>query len=263
MTTRKGPNPAVEHAGSQTARRSGLIVLLAAFLAGCSTPGPLHLYSVGPRPAVVHDLAVASDPARDVPAFVGESERVVGFAYDPFTDHLFLRLAPGDRIRVVDRPARKIKREFALVGATSDSGDMAVRPRDGHLFVVDGTKAELLETTRLGAFVRRLALGGLSDTPAAVAVDMRSEELLVLARDGRTVRRYGAEGRFLGQCSLARPVEPCLGFDADQQQLYAPLSGSPSRVGVFNASGQLVKTVTIAPGDTLLDAGPHSFFRMF
>lgn len=250
---------------SRPVRTSGptALALATAFLAGCSTPGPMHLYSVSRKPQVIHDVAIAADVARDVPAFVNESEQVVGFAYDPFTDHLFLRLAPGDRIRVVDRPARKIKREFALAGAHSRTGDIAVRPRDGHILIIDGNEPELLETTRLGEFVRRLRLDGGPAQPVAIAVDQKSEDLFVLDADLRTVTRCDSTGRALGRSVLSRIVEPSFAYDGNAQQFYAPLRDTPASVGVFDLKGQLVRTVNISAGDTLIDTGPHSFFRMF
>jgi len=223
----------------------------------------MHLYSVSPRAEVVHDHELAADAVRDVTAFLGASERIVGFAYDPFTDHFFLRLEPGNRIRVVDRPALKIKREFVVEGAQGGSGDMAVRPRDGHLLLIDGDKPELLEVTRLGAYVQRMPLAGLSAAPLGIAVDMKTEDILILDSNRRVVHRYATGGHELEQVTLDRSVTSCLGYDADKREIYAPLGGPGSGVGVFSSAGKLIRTVEVAAGDTLIDTGPHSFFRMF
>ena len=67
-------------------------------LAGCATPGPLHRYSTSAdSPAEIHD-AGSDGTTASVPSFLAVGEHLVGFAYDPFTDHFFLRLAPGDLI---------------------------------------------------------------------------------------------------------------------------------------------------------------------
>src|SRR5687768_9732886 len=55
-------------------------------LAGCATPGPLHVYvleDAGNRPIV--DLS-PSGPLEGS-SFLKAGEKVNGFAYDPFTDH--------------------------------------------------------------------------------------------------------------------------------------------------------------------------------
>src|ERR1700690_1398515 len=79
--------------------------------AGCATPGALHVYSLA---STAHETVRDTGPegAVDMPSFVAPNEILMGLAYDPFTDHFFLRLAPGNHFRVVDRPARAIKREF-------------------------------------------------------------------------------------------------------------------------------------------------------
>ncbi len=247
--------------------RDVVLVALAGLAAGgCSTPGPLHLYSTAPAGQEVHDIARdSSDRARSVSTFLASSEEITGFAYDPFTDHFFLRLSPGDHIRVVDRPAMKIKREFNLEGAAGTrGGDLAVRPRDGHLFLVDAGTPELVETTRLGKFVRRIRLQARTSAAAAVAFDATTNQLVVLDPDGRTFERYDSSGVRIGSPRrLERTVRPSLACDPESGQLYAPLEGPAPIVGIFDAEGRIVSTLRIEAGDPLIDVGPHSFLRMF
>src|SRR5471032_2047214 len=139
-----------------TTRKLAARLLLAAALCalalgggGCATPGPLHVYSLA-SPTAPDIADRGPEPALDVPSFLAAGETVTGFAYDPFTDHFFLRLAPGNRIRVVDRPARAVKREFVVSGLpATGGGDLAVRPRDGHIFLVHPTEPMVIELTRL------------------------------------------------------------------------------------------------------------------
>src|SRR6185436_8779329 len=117
------------HAARVTMRKvgkSGLKPALLLALAGCATPGPWHVYlGDAPAPTVVVD--VSGDARTEVPSFLEPEDQLTGLAYDPFTDHLFLRLAPGNKIRVVDRPARAIKREFTIESlSTTGGGDLAV-----------------------------------------------------------------------------------------------------------------------------------------
>jgi hypothetical protein len=250
-------------------RTPGLALLVAALgwlaAAGCSTPGPLHLYSTASGASDVHDVALnGADVAREVPSYLEAGDELTGFAYDPFTDHFFLRLAPGNHIRVVDRPARKIKREFNIDGLPpSTSGDMAVCPRDGHLFLVDPTGPTVFEASRLGKLLRRIDLTGRTMPATAIAYDAGRDQLIVLSADGRTIERFDRAGARAASTVLARPIAASIAYDADHQELYAPLRDAPAMVGVFDAEGRCGRTVAIAPGDTLIDVGPHSFLRVF
>lgn len=252
------------------ARTAGLMMLatgIAFLTGGCSTPGPLHLYSLAPASPEIHDSALGSgDRAQEVPSFLEPTDTVVGFAYDPFTDHFFLRLAPGHRIRVVDRPARKIKREFEVPELSSSvGGDLAVSPRDGHLFFGSPTTTEVQETSRLGEFIRIIPLSGRTAGIAAIAYDGSQRELLVLDPAGRSIERFDLDGQKRSRLSLAQTVQPSLAYDSDAHELYAPLVEDAGAVGVFDADGRLRRRIPLPAGQRspLVDVGPHSFLRVF
>ena len=161
---------------------------------GCATRGPLHVYSLSTgaeRPV----LDFGAGGSAEVPSFLAEEDRVTGFAYDPYTDHFFLRLAPGNRIRVVDRPARAIKRELEIKGAPEGSGDMAVRPVDGHIYLLGPEPGRLLRCTRLGKFLGDLTLEGAAADATGLAFDMGRDVLLVLGEGGRRVTVHDLSGR--------------------------------------------------------------------
>lgn len=226
--------------------------------AGCATPGPLHVYSLANATAPeIRDDGPA--PAAAVPSFLAPGDTVTGFAYDPFTDHFFLRLAPGNRIRVVDRPARAVKREFTAEKLPADGGgDLAVRPRDGHLFFVSPSEPALLETNRFGSFIRRI---GLPSRAEGIAYDSEHDELIALDDSGRTAIRMDRDGNPRASVPLSQPVASgAFGYDPTRRELYAPLRDG-GRVGVFDDRGQLLLTLSMtAP---LLDVGPRSFLRVF
>lgn len=231
-------------------------------MGGCATPGPLHVYSLaatGARPVFDH-----SDTAHlQVPSFLANGDQLRGFAYDPFTDHFFLRLAPGNRIRVVDRPARAIKREFEIAAATAvGGGDLTARPRDGHLFLLDATGG-VIETTRLGKVIRTFALAGLAAPPAGLTLDPDRNRLLVLAPDGHRVTIHDLNGAHLGEFTLAQATRASLAFDSDKRELYAPLREVPGEIGVFDDTGRLLRTLAGAGDVTFVDVGPRSLIRVF
>lgn len=280
MTTRKRHTPCCRSKlacagpawGDSTSSQASLLLQrllpLAALLltAGCSTPGPLHLYSTSERGETVHDRALQPDEAADTSGFTAPEETVTGFAYDPYTDHFFLLLAPGDRIRVVDRPARKIKREMPLreVGVNV-AGDLAARPIDGHLFLLVPGQAVVVQTNRFGDHIRTHALS--VPPPTAVAVDPERAVLWALRADGRTLDGLSLDSwEPMRTVTLAAAVAPSLAYDAVARELYAPLladGGRPREVGVFNEAGALVRQLPLPKGDTLIDVGPHSFLRVF
>lgn len=230
-------------------------------LGGCATPGPLHVYlSEAPTPAVVVDLG--GDKPVDVPSYLDPGDKLTGMAYDPFTDHLFLRLAPGNKIRVVDRPARAIKREFTLEGLSeAGGGDLAVRPRDGHIFLLDPSGATVAECTRLGKLVRTFALGETKGPLGGIAVDAEANRLAVLHADGRKVTFHGLDGQRTGDLTLERRVRPSLAIDGERHELYAPLAEGERGVAVFDFNGKLLRTLP-ATG-VFVDVGPRSFVRVF
>ena len=248
--------------GSRAREDGGLkpaLLISLLLLTGCATRGPLHVYSLA---------TVGSDRVSDygdgrtaeAPSFVGSDEKVTGFAYDPFTDHFFLRLEPGNRIRVVDRPARAIKREFTIEEALPKSGgDLALRPRDGHLFLLDPDA--VMETTRLGKLVRTFSLKGTHGVPTAIAFDMARDRVLALGADGRQVTVHDLNGARVGEIALEQPVGRSLAFDAESREFYAPLQNRPNEIGVFNEAGRMSRTIP-AQGP-LVDVGQRSLIRVF
>ncbi len=240
------------------------LVVVALFAGGCATPGPLHVYSLEGRGAdrVVRDHGHGTTAT--VPGFLAADDTVTGFAYDPFTDHFFLRLAPGNAVRVVDRPARAIKREFTVDGLpASGGGDLALRPRDGHLFFLApaGEPPAVYEVTRYGKLLRRLELPGHAAPPLGVAFDVARDHLLVLAADGRRVVRHDLQGARVGELTLAAPAGPALAFDSDTRVFYAPLRAAPSALGTFDETGRALRP---APGTgAFVDVGQRSLIRVF
>ena len=258
-----------------TRKRLGIIAgagVIAALLVGCATPGPTHVYVLEREsPTAIHDVGPAGQV--DVPSFVEETEKVIGFAYDPYTDHLFLRLSPGRAIRVVDRPGRAIKREFELPAEGLENphlGDLAIRPRDGHLFVGHSRDLAIIEYTRFGKYVRTIPLEKLMGSPGALAYDSVRDRFLVLTLVIPRGKRaflyfYDTKGRQLGEIPMPTGVRwDTLGYDAEKREVYAlatPHSSTPATVSVFNEEGKLLRNLAIPAA--FVDVGPRSFLRVF
>jgi len=199
----------------------------------------------------------------DVPAFLEPTDELTGLAYDPFTDHFFLRLAPGNRILVVDRPARAVKRAFMIRDLPDGpGGDLAVRPRNGHIFLLLPGEPALLQLTRLGERVRTLPLVPAPLPPTGIAYDPIQDRLLILvpARPAR-IAAYDLEGREKGAITLDREVGASLAFDPERREYYVPLAGSGSPVGVFDQHGRWQRNLDGSAA--FVDLGPRSFLRLF
>jgi hypothetical protein len=239
-------------------------VAITALLTSCASPGPLHVYSF-PRDQLtaIRDSSETDIATAETPSFIGGSEQLEGFAYDPFTDHFFLRLRPGNRIRVVDRPARAVKREFVVNEVPSTGGgDIAVRPQNGHLYLIHPTEPKVIELTRLGAHVRTLPLGGATTPAKGLAYDSERNRLLALmSTNPARIDFLNHSGQVLTSITLERAVGSCLAYDAKARTIYAPLVGEGARLGVFDENGRLLR---MAPAITeFVDVGPRSFVRMF
>jgi len=216
---------------------------------------------------MITDHAAPGIDTMDEPAHLAPDDTLLGLAYDPFTDHFFLRLAPGNQFRVVDRPDRSIKREFAAPKVPADGGgDLAIRSRDRHLFLSHATQPALIEITLHGRFVRTIRLAGQTAPPRGVAYNQSRHHLYILREgDPRSVQRFDLDGHDLGRIELAHDVWPhTLAFDSDAQEFYAQLRAN-HRIGVFSFDGRLLRTLE-NPSPTNLrhfDVGPRSFLRLF
>ena len=258
MTTRKR----LLGRASSPAAFTLVVACLTLLCGGCATPGPLHVYSLAAASlATVRDSG--ADTTAEVPSFIKPGEMLAGFAYDPFTDHFFLRLAPGNVIRVVDRPARAIKREFRVGELSSTGGgDLAIRPRDGHVFALEPTARDAVECTRLGEYVRRIPLEGLSTGPSGITYDVTRDQFFVLTIDPTPrITAHSLDGRILSAVELDREVKPgSLAYDSERREFYAPLAPDGA-IGVFSEEGRLRRMIHGLA--TFVDVGPRSFLRMF
>lgn len=264
---RPGPSPQPSPARPRLQSAFALAVASLAFaFGGCATPGPLHVYSAtsGAEQIRDHGNDGATDATREVPSFLKDSDQLTGFAYDPYTDHFFLRLAPGNAIRVVDRPARAIKREFAIEGLPADGagGDIAIRPRDGHVFFLHPREALVFETTRLGKLLRSLPLPSVTAPALGIAYDVTDNSLHVLHAGGRRITRHASDdGRVLGELTLDRAAGNSLAYDAERREYYAALAGEPGAIGIFDAAGKFLRRAALT--GSFVDVGPRSFVRVF
>jgi len=210
--------------------------------AGCLAP---NRRSAPARGATGDEAAVRSLPS----AVAQNVNDVTGVAYDPGTDLLYLRLAPGNRVRVVDLSTARTVREFALneLPATGGGG-LALRLRDHHLFIARSDLPVVVETTATGFYVRSFTLTGTHAPMAGLAWDQQRELLLTLqGGDLSYVSFFDSDGHRLRGVSLDRNVQlGALAYDAATQDFYVPLAGTGA-VGVFNPNGELIREIPSRP----------------
>lgn len=237
---------------------TAILAAVGGLLAGCATSGPNHTYVSLADQSAIHD--VSADGRATVPALAA-GETAIGLAYDFNTDHLFVRVLPADVIRVIERPSGKVLREMPLTGElrATQPGDLAIRSRDRHLFVLRPDGASVAELTVDGAPVRTLpvAPGG-----TGLAFDQARGQLLVLANN--RVLAFDESGRASGAVELRAPVSPTsLGFDSAARHFFVPLVEA-GQLGEFDEHGTLLQTHAFGPGAiTAIDAGQRSFVRVF
>lgn len=234
-------------------------------LAGCSTPGPTHAYLASRAEDPIRDL-LPGTPDSDVPTYLISVNELYGIAYDPFTDHLFLRVFPGDFITVIDRPARKVKRSFFVHGLPPGPGDLAIRSRDRHLFFAHPALPALVETTLYGQTVRTITLENLQGPPAGVAYDQKNDRLFILQGGDRArVDTYDLSGKHVGGVPLDHTVRRLsLAYDSIAAEFYVPLLDSQA-IGIFDVQGHLLRTLP-EPGGVahdFVDVGQRSLLRLF
>jgi hypothetical protein len=243
------------------------LILLCATLVGggCASGGPNHIYLTTTASPAVHDLGPV---AALVDRAVAPGEQVLGLAYDFNTDHLFLRLAPAQTIRVIERPSARTLREMPLPAGlhTAAAADLAIRPGDRHLFAVHPDGRSVVELTLFGAFVRRLELRGADGPVTGLAYDQKNGRLLVLAATSPARIGFVAPDASVTYfATLAAPVRPVsLGYDSEAQHVFVPLADGAS-LGEFDPTGALVRTHPAgdAGAITAVDAGPRAFVRVF
>ncbi len=263
---RPGDNP--RH---PTLTLGGFALLLIVFVfggAGCATPGLNHLYVISDsQHETIKDYAAPEVETMDIPSFLDSADVLLGLAYDSYTDHLFMRLAPGNEFRVVDRPDRSIKREFTAADiTTSGGGDLAIRSRDRHLFLSHPTRPALIEITLYGKSIRTITLAQFTRPPTGVAYDQKRDLLYVLRGGDLThIVTYDLNGQRIKGTALDRDVLlSTLAYDSDAREFYVQLRESHD-IGVFDQQGNLLRTIeiTFAENPAHFDVGPRSFLRLF
>ena len=254
----------------ETTRKHGLLLAVALTAAtlgmgGCATPGPNHTYVAATGSAPILDLATGT-PTIEMPSPLRLADDICGIAYDPFTDHLFARISPGNYIRVIDRPARAIKRDFTVEGLPEGQGDLAIRSSDRHLFFVHPAGPVLVESTLFGKHVRDIPLEALQGLPSGVAYDQKRDQFLVLTGgDLAQVTVFSLAGKRLGAVGLDRNVLfTALAFDSVAREIYVPLHDE-SAIGVFDTKGHLLRTLPVPSTQSRdhVDVGPRSLIRLF
>ena len=261
-------NGASRQAKTKTAFSPLVAVLALLLLPGCSTPGPRHAYLYSPTlgPTIRDIDPVSGDETGGVPAYVDAGEQVLGMAYDPYTDHLFIRLFPGNKIRVIDRPAGVIKRSFRAPEIPLGGRDLAIRSRDRHFFFTDPTAPAVFETDINGELEHYHKLQGLSAPAWGVAYDSSKDEILILAAEKSTrVHRFDIKGAALGELPLELPVQgQSFAFDPEAREYFASLADG-SAIGVFDFRGRLLRRLPrpSAEREAFIDIGPRSLLRMF
>lgn len=246
-------------------------MLVAAGWTGCATQGPNHLYAITTAGRPIVDMSTAEQAQTTVASHTLGTDLVCGLAYESFLDHLFVRLAPGDVIREIERPSGRLFRQYVIKDIPRFAADaiptpdgLAVRSRDRHLFLtLPGEDREIAEVNRECRLVRRIPLGLTHGRIAGLAFDQVHDRLLILyAQPAAVIAVVSLDGREEKLISLAESVRPVgLGYDSDREEFFIPLADGKT-VGTFDREGKLLARQPVAEAGAL-DAGPRSAIRVF
>jgi serralysin len=96
-----------------------------------------------------------------------------GLAYDASTDRLYISDDDKNRVFWVDpdNPQLKLGEFSAPLSGPSDAEDVAFDPATGHLFISNGSYANIREVTTTGALVRTIAMPPAITDPEALCYD--------------------------------------------------------------------------------------------
>ncbi len=250
------------------------LVLLApalAILAGCASPGVAHLYQIRTGAIAVTNSAPSEPATAATPAAVTvlwPGQEVVGLACDKNTDHLYLRLAPGNLIRVARRASGRYFRYLRLPPEANSAApaDLGVRSSDRHLFLIVDNGAALLETNVRGEIVQRHPLPAELSPASGLAVEQSSGRLwLLIGSLHPEVVQLARSGEIATRRALDHAVQPgSLAHDETTGHFFAPLADG-AHVGEFDSEGRLVRQHAAPAGDSTLviDVAERSFARVF
>jgi hypothetical protein len=96
-----------------------------------------------------------------------------GLAYDEATDRLYISDDDKNRVFWVDpdNPQAKLGEFSAALSGQSDAEDVAFDPVTGHLFISNGSYANIREVTTTGALVRTITMPSAISDPEALCYD--------------------------------------------------------------------------------------------
>ena len=256
--------PLTRRARRETTRKLAGALAALVMLAGCATSGPNHVYvATAGQP----DIADLGPNPKQLSAVLAPGESAVGLAYDFNTDHLFVRVAPAQVIRVIERPSGKILREMPLPADlhTAAPADLAIRSSDRHLFALHPGGRAVVELSLFGEFIQEIALTGTDARSTGLAYDQKNQQLLVLTSENSPrIGTVGSNGHVTYNVTLPGGVSAVsLGYDSEARHFLVPLADGRG-VGEFDATGKLGATHPVdGQPVTAIDAGPRSFVRVF
>lgn len=248
------------------------LTAIALYAGGCATAGQNHLYVTTQGGEPMRDFGPAGTPAATVASHTEASDTILGLAYDFNTDHLFLRLAPGNVVRVIERPSGRLLREMvlpkiptgAMGWAGTETADLAIRSSDRHLFLVLPDGRSVAEFTLLGHHVRTQVVKGLSARIGGLAYDQKNGRLLALLTSSPAqIATISSDGNASFNVTLSEAVHPVsLGYDSAAEHYFVPLTDGHN-LGEFHSNGQLATRTLLEHAPTGIDAGTRSFVRIF
>jgi hypothetical protein len=243
------------------------LVLSVAFLTGCATRGPMHLYSAGDGALPIHDQGLETGTDNALGGFLQPGDRVIGLGYEHNTDYIWVRLAPGNRLLTIKRGIQELWYDYSLPDAfllpPESTGDLAVRSFNRMVYAVMSEPGTIGKVTRYGEVLETFRPDDHSAEIGGLAWDQVNDLLLVLYSATGEVAAYAKETQVVSRVQLDAAINAMtLAYDSNRARFYVPLA-EPGWVGEFDAEGQLLARLPWPKGMTAMDAGQRSLIRLF
>jgi Calx-beta domain-containing protein/hemolysin type calcium-binding protein len=153
-----------------------------------------------------------------------------GLAYDQASDRLYISDDDADKVFWVDpdNPQLKLGEFSAKLSGESDAEDVAFDPVTGHLFISNGSYANIREVTTTGALVRTISLPSAISDPEALCYDAANGVFFVSGKFSSNIWVLDQNGTLLDTITLLGNYPRSSGTKAKVTDMVLAPSSNPN-----------------------------------
>lgn len=241
--------------GRRLVIRLFLVLLVAASLGACRTS---RAFTSGQSGTPLRVIDTDTGPLNDV-ADPGGGSTIVGVAYRPETDLLYVRIAPGNRVRVVSHKTGRVIEDITAGGVPAGCGGvnpatdqvvadcgLAIDAFGKRLFLDHPNGNPIFVTDLAGKALGKITLRNPGGSIGGLGFDESTQHLYVLYIPTHTVAEVDLQGVEIRRFKPDRPIQPeSLDYDSDRAELLIPLVNG-THLGIFDRDGKLLRQWPLA-----------------